>query len=202
MSLPWAVLPPGTWGLPDAALLVDEQDLALEPTDLPALGFVPVDYALDHPGTLPTADVLRVQLESAGAAGARLFKATETQRTPIDTWGLFRPTRPTRPAAGWQAHGDLRPASPDRFTVAELREVMTREERLRVVTGDLSIFWSHLDVAGLPAPSEVTTGGLTAWVVHDQDAASSTFADWAAGPVTVRRGPLSRLLPRPLAARR
>lgn len=201
MSSPWAVLPPGTWGLPSAALLVDEEDLALEPTDLPTLGFVPVDYALDHPGTLPTAEVLRVELGAAGVGTARLFKAAETQRSPVDTWGVLRPTRPTRPAAGWQAHGDLRPVNPDRFTVEGLREVVTLEERLLVVTGDLSTFWSRLNDTGLPAASKITAGGLTAWVVQGGADGPSTPAGWSSRAAAGRRGPLARLLSRPLAAR-
>lgn len=166
MSSPWAVLPPNTWGLPGAALLVDESYLSLEPTDLPTLGFIPLDYAVDHPHTLPTAEVLRVDLRPADGGAARLFKASETQQTPVDTWGLLRPTRPTRPAAEWEAREDLRPAVPGRLTVDQLQQSATQDGRLLVLTGDLGTFWSLVEGAGLPSPGEVTAGGLIAWVTQ------------------------------------
>jgi hypothetical protein len=200
MSSPWAVLPPSTWGLPSAALLVDESHLTLEPTDLPALGFVPLEYAVDHPETLPTADVLRVDLWPAEGSGARLFKASETQRTPLDAWGVLRPARPTRPAAGWEAHEVLRPAAPDHFTVEQLRQSVAREGRLLLLTGDLGTFWSSLDEAGLPNRREVTTGGLVAWVADGGlDGPSATESPSPRANVR-RRGPLTRLLSRSAGA--
>jgi len=198
MSFPWAVLPPSTWGLPSPALLVDESYLTLEPTDLPALGFVPLEYAVDHPETLPTADVLRVDLRPGASSGARFFKDSETQRTPVDAWGVLRPARPTRPAAGWEAREVLRPAAPDHFTVEQLRQSVAREGRLLVLTGDLGNFWSSVDEAGLPGRSQVTSG-LIAWVADGLSGPSTTAGVSSRADVR-RRGPLSRLLSRPAGA--
>ena len=199
MSSPWAVLPPSTWGLPGPVLLVDERHLTLEPTDLPALGFIPAQYAVDHPHTLPTAEVLRVELDAAGADVARLFKDSETQRSPVDAWGVLRPARPTRPAAGWEAREVLSPAVPDRFTVDQLRQEVTREGRLLVLSADLGAFWSLLDDSGLPSPSEVAAD-LAAWVAQAVSSPTSIAGGSPRADVQ-RRGPLSRLLSRPAAAR-
>jgi hypothetical protein len=162
----WVPLLPGTWGLPGPAVLVEEADLGVGDTDLPATGFTAVVPGFTEV-EISQASNLRVEHDASDPHTLVVFKAAATEYRPLDTWGIFNAAGPTRPGGpGWQAAGTLRTPSTDPATyLAEFGQALTAHGAVLLLTGSPTAYWTLADTLQHPGLDDVSTGSdWVAWL--------------------------------------
>lgn len=194
-SSSWVPLLPGTWGLPGPAVLVDEYDLGVEPTDLGALGFTAV-----VPGFMDVeisqVSNLRVEHEASDPHTLVVFKAAASAHRPIDTWGLFNVPGSTRPGGpDWQAVGTLRaPAVEPAAYMAEFGQALIDHGAVLLLTGSPTAYWPLADTLQHPGLDDVSTGSdWVAWLPMGSRTSDRVAA--SAQPPSLTRRLLNRLTP-------